>query len=284
MNVQVIQDFQRSEITEHIVYQRLSQRVGGKNGEILKSISEDEFRHYNEWMKYTQTEVRPNRLLVLFYLVMARILGLTFAIKLMERNEEKAERLYAEVAKEIPQAEEILKDEVEHERLLVDMIDEERLEYIGSMVLGLNDALVELTGALAGLTFAFQNTRLVGLAGFITGISASFSMAASEYLSTKSEVDGKDPLKASFYTGIAYVLTVLLLIVPYFVFSSYYAALSIAIVDALLVILVFTFFVSVVKDVSFRKTWAEMVFISLGVALVSFVIGWAARMVLKVEF
>jgi len=109
-------------------------------------------------------------------------------------------------------------------------------------------------------------------------------MAASEYLSTKSEVDGKDPLKASFYTGIAYVLTVLLLIVPYFVFSSYYAALSVAIVDALLVILVFTFFVSVVKDVSFRKTWAEMVFISLGVALVSFVIGWAARMVLKVEF
>jgi len=254
MNVQIIQDFQRNEITEHIVYQRLSQRVGGKNGEILKGISEDELRHYNEWMKYTQTEVQPNRLLVLFYLVMARILGLTFAIKLMERNEEKAERIYAEVTEEIPEAGEILKDEIEHERLLVDMIGEERLEYIGSMVLGLNDALVELTGALAGLTFAFQNTRLVGLAGFITGISASFSMAAAEYLSTKSEVDGKDPLKASFYTGIAYVLTVLLLIVPYFVFSSYYAALSIAIVDALLIILVFTFFVSVVKDVSFRKT------------------------------
>ena len=284
MNVQVIRDFQRSEITEHIVYQRLSQRAGGKNGEILKRISEDELRHYNEWMKYSQTEVQPNRLLVLFYLMMARILGLTFAVKLMERNEEKAERVYAEVTKEIPEAEEILKDEMEHERLLVDMIDEERLEYIGSMVLGLNDALVELTGALAGLTFAFQNTRLVGLAGFIMGISASFSMAASEYLSTKSEVDGKDPLKASFYTGIAYVSTVLLLIVPYFIFSSYHLALSVAILDALLIILVFTFFVSVVKDVSFRKTWAEMVFISLGVALVSFVIGWAARMVLKVEF
>lgn len=284
MDVQIIQGFQRNEITEHIVYRHLAQRVGGKNGEILKRISDDELRHYNEWMQFTHTEVGPNRLLALFYLIIARVFSLTFAIKLMERNEENAERLYAEVAKEIPEAEEILKDELEHEALLVDMIDEERLEYIGSMVLGLNDALVELTGALAGLTFAFQNTRLVGLAGFITGISASLSMAASEYLSTKSEVDGKDPLKASFYTGIAYVLTVLLLLFPYFVFSSYYAALSIAIVDALLVILVFTFFVSVVKDVPFRKTWAEMVFISLGVALVSFVIGWAARMVLKVEF
>lgn len=284
MDVKVIQSFQKSEITEHIVYHRLAQRVGGPNGEILQRISDDELRHYNEWMEFTKTEVRPNRLLALFYLIIARIFGLTFAIKLMERNEEKAERLYAEIAKEIPKAEEILKDEMEHEALLVDMIDEERLEYIGSMVLGLNDALVELTGALAGLTFAFQNTRLVGLAGFITGISASFSMAASEYLSTKSEVDGKDPFKASIYTGIAYVLTVFLLIIPYFIFSSYYLALALAIVDALLVILVFTFFVSVVKEVPFRKTWAEMVSISLGVALVSFVIGWAARSVLRVEF
>jgi len=284
MDIQIIQGFQKNEITEHIVYQRLAQRVGGKNGEVLKRISKDELRHYNEWMKHTQTEVKPNRLLVLFYLVIARILGLTFAIKLMERNEEKAERLYAEVVEEIPAAEEIMKEETEHEGLLVAMIDEEILEYTGSVVLGLNDALVELTGALAGLTFALQNTRLVGLAGFITGVSASFSMAASEYLSTKSEVDGKDPLKASLYTGIAYVLTVLLLIVPYFVFSSYYVALSVAIFDALLVILIFTFFISIVKELSFRRTWAEMVLISLGVTVVSFVIGWAARMVLKVEF
>ncbi|MDY7041584.1 MAG: VIT1/CCC1 transporter family protein [Chloroflexota bacterium] len=284
MDVKIIQNFQKNEITEYIVYQRLAQRVGGKNGEILERISKDERRHYGEWKQYTQLEVRPNRLLVLFYLVVARVLGLTFAVKLMERNEEEAERLYAEVAKEIPEAEAILEDEREHEKLLVDMIDEERLAYIGSMVLGLNDALVELTGALAGLTFALQNTRLVGLAGFITGISASFSMAASEYLSTKSEADGKDPLKASIYTGIAYVLTVFLLIIPYFVFSSYYLALSLAVLDALLVILVFTFFVSVVKEVPFRKTWGEMVSISLGVALISFVVGWAARVVLKVEF
>lgn len=281
---EIIKTFQRNEITEHIVYHRLAQRVGGQNGEILQRISDDELRHYNEWMEFTKTEIHPNRLLALFYLIIARIFGLTFAIKLMERNEEQAERLYAEIAKEIPKAGEILKDEMEHEALLVNMIDEERLEYIGSMVLGLNDALVELTGALAGLTFALLNTRLVGLAGFITGISASFSMAASEYLSTKSEVDGKDPLKASIYTGIAYVLTVFLLIIPYFIFSSYYLALALAIVDALLVILVFTFFVSVVKEVPFRKTWIEMVSISLSVALVSFVIGWAARIVLKVEF
>ena len=34
------------------------------------------------------------------------------------------------------------------------MINDERLQYISSMVLGINDALVELTGAPAGFTFA----------------------------------------------------------------------------------------------------------------------------------
>ena len=67
------------------------------------------------------------------------------------------------------------------------MIREKQLDYVGSIVLGLNDALVELTGALAGLTLALQNTRLIAIAGLITAIAASFSMAASEYLSNKSD-------------------------------------------------------------------------------------------------
>lgn len=88
------------------------------------------------------------------------------------------------------------------------------------MVLGLNDALVELTGVLAGLTLALQNTRLVAMTGFITGIAASLSMSASEYLSAKSEEGPQDPLKASIYTGSAYVLTVLFLIFPYLLFTN----------------------------------------------------------------
>ena len=62
---------------------------------------------------------------------------------------------------------------------------------------GLNDALVELTGALAGLTFAFKDSRTIALAGLITGISASFSMAASDYLSNKADDDGKNPTRSA---------------------------------------------------------------------------------------
>ena len=91
-------------------------------------------------------------------------------------------------------------------------INEERLNYTGSIVLGLNDALVELTGTLAGLTFALQNTKLTALAGLITGIAASFSMAASEYLSQRSEGESERASTSALYTGVAYICTVALLI------------------------------------------------------------------------
>jgi VIT1/CCC1 family predicted Fe2+/Mn2+ transporter len=65
-----------------------------------------------------------------------------------------------------------------------------------------------MTGALAGLTFAFRDSRTIALAGLITGISASFSMAASDYLSTKADEDGKNPLRSAIYTGLAYIVTV----------------------------------------------------------------------------
>jgi len=213
---------------------------------------------------------------------MARIFGLTFAIKLMENGEIEAEMSYSEIEGVVPRASEILEEETTHENLLISMIEEEKIGYISSMVLGLNDALVELTGTLAGLTFALQNTRVVGLAGFITGIAASLSMAASEYLSRKSE-EGKNPLKSAFYTGVAYILTVVILVLPYFIFKSYYLALGITISAVFLVVLIFIFFVSVFKDRPFRSLFLEMIAISIGVAVISFIIGLATRKVLSIE-
>src|SRR4030042_194781 len=200
---------QRIEITAHFVYNKLSQSAKDpRNKSVLKQISDDELKHYNFWKKYTSQDAKPNKLSIWKYYLISRICGITFGIKLMEKVEGKAQAIYEEISKYVPAAIDIEKDEKEHERKLIDLIDEERLRFVGSMVLGLNDALVELTGALAGFTLAFRNTRLIPMAGFITGIAASLSMAASEYLSTKSEEGPQNPLKASLYTGSAYVLTV----------------------------------------------------------------------------
>jgi VIT1/CCC1 family predicted Fe2+/Mn2+ transporter len=275
---------QRSEITEHLIYKELSQAAGDPhNSGVLERIAEDELRHYRFWRELTGEELGPSRLKIWWYLGVARVLGLTFGIKLMERGEQLAQEVYQKISVVVPGVTHIVEDENRHEAELIDLIDEERLRYVGSMVLGLNDALVELTGTLAGLTLALQNARLIGLMGLITGIAASLSMAASEYLSTKSEEGGQDPTKAAAYTGVAYVLTVALLILPYFLFGNYLVSLGVTITNAILVILAFTYYVSVAREIPFKRRFLEMALISFGVAGLSFAIGYVVGKFLRIE-
>jgi VIT1/CCC1 family predicted Fe2+/Mn2+ transporter len=279
--------FQRNEITEHYIYRKLAQSVKDEqNKQVLLDISDEELQHYQIWKTYTNQDVKPSQLMLLKYYLIARILGITFGVKLMEKGEESAQVSYHDIAHQVSDARRIIRDENEHENKLIGMINEERLTYVGSIVLGLNDALVELTGALAGFTFAFQNTRLIALAGLITGIAASLSMGASEYLSTKSEADEeglKDPVKASVYTSLAYILTVVFLILPFFVLPNVYVALGATLVNALIVILLFTFYVSVAKDLPFRKRFLEMATLSLCVAALTFAIGFLIRTFLGID-
>ncbi|MDI3531729.1 MAG: hypothetical protein PWR28_74 [Synergistaceae bacterium] len=274
---------QRSEITEYHIYSALARRTKGKNADVLQRIAEEEKRHAHQWSLYTKQKVSPDKAKILFYLLAATIFGITFATNLMEQGERKAESAYERLAEFISEAKEIQKEEEEHERELLSIIDEERLRYISSMVLGLNDALVELTGTLAGLTFALAKSDVVGLAGLITGIAASLSMSASEYLAKKSDPSAQHPLKAALYTGIAYVFTVCFLIMPYFLLGNPYMALAWCLGNGALVILIFTFFVSVVREEAFKPAFLEMIGIAFGVAGVSFLIGLLAKRLLNID-
>ena len=275
---------QKNEITEHLIYKKLASVIRDKNNkELLEKISQDELEHFGFWKSLTEQDVSSDKFKVFFYLFISRVFGLTFGVKLMEKGEDLAQDAYNKLKLIDPKVERIIDDEERHERELLALIDEERLKYVSSMVLGLNDALVELTGALAGLTLALQNRGLVAIVGLITGIAASMSMAASEYLSTKQEETDKNPLKASIYTGFAYVITVLFLISPYLIFKNIFLCLGLVIVNALLVILVFTFYISVAKDLSFKKRFLEMAGISLSIAVINFFIGIIIRRVFGVD-
>ena len=276
--------YQRSEITEHHIYRRLARiQKSPENRKILERIAEDEKRHYNQWKIYTGEDAQVDWSKVRRYYWITRIFGLTFGTKLMERGEVGAQKEYAGLPAEIDQAQTIAQEESDHENALLGMLDEERLRYIGSVVLGLNDALIELTGALAGLTLALQNTQLIALTGSITGIAAALSMAASEYLSTKAEGGSQQPLKAAFYTGMTYVVTVVLLIAPYLLLPNYFVSLACTLSAAVLIIALFNFYISVAMDQPFKKRFAEMAILSLGVAGLSFLLGLVLRVALGVE-
>lgn len=278
-------DYQRNEITEHHIYTKLPKlQKSSENREVLERMAADEKRHYEDWKSYTGEEVQPAWLKINWFYWISRIFGFTFGVKLMERGEEDAQETYGKLpVDQVQKVGGIIEDENEHEEALLQMLDEERLRYVGSIVLGLNDALVELTGALAGLTLALQNTRLIALSGCITGIAAALSMAASEYLSTKTEDGPQSPVKASFYTGTAYITTVVLLILPYLLLPNYYLALGITLTTAVLIIAVFNYYVAVAKDQCFRKRFFEMAGLSLCVAGLSFLIGFGLRIFLGVE-
>jgi vacuolar iron transporter family protein len=134
------------------------------------------------------------------------------------------------------------------------------------------------------LTFAIQNTQIIAVAGLIMGVAASLSMAASEYLSQRSETTaGTNPVKASVYTGLTYIATVALLILPFLLLKSPYTALLFTLAGAIVVIFVYTFYISVAKDLPFYRRFAEMAVISFGIAGISFVIGLFIRAALNIN-
>ncbi|MFA6172890.1 MAG: VIT1/CCC1 transporter family protein [Kiritimatiellales bacterium] len=270
--------FQRNEITEFHIYRQLAKVTkDAANCGILNRIADDEMRHYEQLKAATGRDVPPYRFLIFKYVLIARVFGLTFGIKLMEAGEANAQKSYGEYKDSFEPAGLMASEENDHENELIGLLDEERLRYTGSVVLGLNDALVELTGALAGFTLALQNTKLIAMTGAITGIAAALSMATSEYLSTKAEETEKHPLKASVYTGIAYIFTVLVLIAPYLIFKNYFVCLGITLSLGILIIASFNYYIAVAKDLNFRKRFLEMTGLSLGVATVSFLVGFLLR-------
>jgi len=279
-----LEGLQQAEIIGHYTYQKIAAaQPQSENREVLEKISRDEMNHSLIWKKYTGRDVSPNRFMVWFYSFLSRVFGFTFAVKLMENSEEKAQVIYASLLDKIPEVKQILADEEEHEEKLLGMLDEERLQYASSMVLGLSDALVELTGALAGFTLALQNVQLIALSGLITGVAAALSMASSEYLSTRAEKSEKKPVKAALYTGVAYIITVALLILPYLLLKNVFLCLAIVLVTAIIIIAVFNYYISVAKGENFRKRFLEMAGLSLGVAALSFIISYFIRLWLGIN-
>ena len=279
----IIKKMQSNELTESVIYKKIAKFAKGEeNKKTLMRLSAEEHAHYEIWKGYTKTEMKPNKFKVFKYTLLAKIFGFTFAVKLMERGEEIAQEKYETIANEVPESVHIREQEEDHEKALLSILDEEKLHYVGSMVLGLSDALVELAGSLAGFTFALQNTRVVALSGLIVGISATFSMASSEFLSAKSE-GRKDAFKSCTYTGIAYLLTVVALITPYLLISQPLVALAVMLGIIVLIIAAFTYYTSVAQDLKFGSRFFEMTGISVSVAAISFVVGILAKQLLGVD-
>lgn len=235
----------------------------------------------------SKKDFHVSRWTIWIYLLMRRVFGLVFTAKYLEQGERKTVATYESLRDRMDkdsrvQFESMIAHEREHEQKLIAMIREERLDFVGNIVLGLNDGLIELTGALVGFSFAFGDTRLAALTGLITGIAATLSMASSAYMQAKYDNEER-PLLAASYTGGAYLVVVALLIIPFFVFSSVVWALSSMGAIVLAIIAAVTGYGAIVFHRSFIREFAQMTSISLGVSLITFGLGFAFRAIFGVS-
>jgi VIT1/CCC1 family predicted Fe2+/Mn2+ transporter len=75
----------------------------------------------------------------------------------------------------------------------------------------------------------------------------------------------------------------MLLVLPYLLIPNYILDLAITLTIAVLIIGVFNYYVSVAKDEPFRERFLEMAGLSLGVATLSFIVGYFIRQWLGVD-
>ena len=275
---------QKNEITEHFIYEKLSKSAKEPhNKRVLKQIADEELKHHDICINFSCQDVKPNRLKVWMYYLMSLVFGVTFSLKFMERAEVRDHLIYSELSEAVPETIEIARDEIRHEKQLLDLIDDERLNYISDIVRGMNVAIVEITGALAGFTLAFQNRGLVVEAVIIIGIIMLLSVISTEYLAAKAAFHITNPIKSLLYAGIANMFTIFILVLPFLLLGNIYAALAVTVVAAVIIIYIFAFYISVVRDISIKKRFFEMTLISLGITGLAFGIGLLARLILHIE-
>jgi len=276
--------FAREEYRDYTIYKALAATESiPEFKKILLEFVEHEKGDYEFWSSLSkQKQFHVGALDIFFHKLIRTLFGLTFTIKLLEGREKGASKRYKEYITSISdktlreKIESIVTHEQYHERKLLEQIGEGRLKFVSSIVLGLNDGLIELTGALVGFSFALGENALVALAGTITGVSASLSMAASAYMQARYE-KGKDPVVSGLITGLSYSIVVAVLVAPFFIFETTLAALF-SMAGAVFVILVgVSSYSSVLLEKPFPRQFGEMFIFSVGIAIIAFFIGLAFR-------
>jgi VIT1/CCC1 family predicted Fe2+/Mn2+ transporter len=273
------------EYDDYMVYKKLSESRFEKNRSFKKTLArlaKMEYNHYVFWGKYCpDRKVRESRLKVSLIVFLRWILGVTFAVKYLERTETKVIKKYRGLAHWIPSRDkrafnQMIADEEEHEKEFYERFDEPHIKYISFIVLGLADALVEIAGIHAGSLGIYNSTELAGLAGVVAGAAASIAMASAAYAQAKTGFKGSAAVSA-VYTGISYFVTAVILATPYFLTKIMLEALFASLALAVLLIAFISFYGSVISGSVFRKDFMEVTSIMLGATVALYLLGFVIR-------
>lgn len=152
-----------------------------------------------------------------------------------------------------------------------------------SLVLGMHDALVSTLGLVTGLAFADATQYIIILTGIIAAVSAALSMTASEYLSQKAGGNMRGAMRRGIMTGIAYVFTSGLLLIPFALFRNTFIAMSATYIVGTAIIFGFNYLKSKIDAQKFLPAFIEMLVVCFLVTTVAFAIGESARILFGIS-
>ncbi len=282
---EVAKDGAADEYTDYLVYKRLAESGRTKDPKlraILTKLSSAEYKHYEFWSKYSpEIKVRPSMSTIYLTLFLRFIFGITFATKYLEKHEDDVVKRYKSVGHMIPESDkagfdEMVADEVEHEEAFLTETEGKYIKYISFVVLGLADAIVEISGIHAGSLGIYNRTELAGLAGIVAGAAASIAMASAAYAQAKQGFQGSASISASF-TGISYFVSAIILATPYFLTKVMSIALGTSFTLAILIIAFISYYNSIISNSHFLRDFSELAGITLGATAALFVFGLVIR-------
>lgn len=280
----------QDEYADRTLYLALSRRERNPNfKKALENIANGEQSHYEFWKTYApNVKVSAKRLRTYFIVLIRLVLGLTFTLKFMERHEGKLHERYRILAEAIPVADKIrfqamMESEENQEGLLIGKIQEDRVKYMSFIVLGLADAVVEISGIHAGSLGLYGRTELAGLAGIIAGMAASIAMGTAAYAQAKQGFQGSAKWSA-IYTGVSYMITAVFLATPYFLTRNMVGALATSLIVGVILVAAMTFYDTVISARPFKRQFGEIAGIILAASLVLFVAGTLAGQYLGIPF
>ncbi|MFP3268935.1 MAG: VIT1/CCC1 family protein [Desulfurococcales archaeon] len=275
-----IEKYCTDELIDSEVYNALSaHEKDPKRREILKRMSVEEKNHSDFWRELLGRDCKTKGLKtkILLMLLLRKVLGLTFVSMFLERHEEEVVHFYKGIEKSLPpeasgKLKAIIEDEERHELEIISSLDEKIVKYMSFVILGLADAIVEINGVHAGFLGVTESTIVTGIAGLVVGLSAAISMSSAAYLQAKHDV-GKSPKTSAIMTGIAYILAVLALALPYFLIRRMISAFAVSVSLGIVMIAGFTYYASILQRKEFLREFLESTALMMGTALASYIFG-----------
>ncbi|NIV75605.1 MAG: rubrerythrin family protein [Gammaproteobacteria bacterium] len=200
--LEIAQGFYRDEVNDHATYKRLAEHTKDPRlrGEILR-VARMERGHASFWRSVVESRGKAisepgiNRMRLAFLRLLQTVTGPGVLVSTLELGEAGAFKRYHHFLKRAPLDEQeksrlqrIILDELEHERLFRRESATLGSVRVRDFVLGMNDGLVEILGAVTGLSAVYAGRPIiVGVSGLVVGIAGAASMGIGAFVSVRSQ-------------------------------------------------------------------------------------------------